>query len=95
MADDSVTVKPVLRRNPRAPSYFSPVIDLRTSDRDLRLLSFVVPPADPDELVPDGEGGFELPIASQCELILPPDTARALMEGLRVQLEALEARLQG
>jgi hypothetical protein len=95
MADERVTVTPVLRRNPRGPVFFSPVVDLRASDRDLRLLSFVVPPADPAEVVPDGQGGYALPIDAQCELVLPVDTARALMEALRQQLEALDARSAG
>lgn len=90
-AEGKVNVKTLLRRNPNGPSYFTPVLDVRISDRDLRLLSFVVPAADADELVPDGEGGYLLPLRSQAELIIPPETARALIDGLTRQLEVLEA----
>ncbi len=84
---DTVTVRPVLKRDPRAPSYFTPVVDIRVTDRDLRLLSFVVPAADADELEPV-EGGFVLPIRAQCELILPPETVEVLIAGLQQQLDA-------
>ena len=97
MADETpttgrVNVKTLLRRNPSGPTFFTPVLDVRVSDRDIRLLSFVVPAVDADELVADGEGNYILPLQSQCELILPPDTAEALMNGLKAQLEVLKAK---
>lgn len=88
VAGDTVTVRPVLKRDPRAPSYFTPVVDIRVTDRDIRLLSFVVPAADADELEAV-DGGFILPIRSQCELILPPETVEVLIQGLQQQLAAL------
>lgn len=100
MADETpaagrVNVKTLLRRNPTGPTYFTPVLDVRVSDRDIRLLSFVVPAVDADELLADGEGNYVLPLKSQCELILPADTAEALMNGLKQQLEVLKAKQQG
>ncbi|MCO4770081.1 MAG: hypothetical protein KDA24_08640 [Deltaproteobacteria bacterium] len=89
-AQGKVNVKTLLRRNPDGPSYFTPVLDVRVTDRDLRLLSFVVPAADADELVPDGDGNYLLPLRSQCELIIPPETAEALINGLTQQLEVLK-----
>lgn len=83
-----VTVRPVLRRNPAAPQYFTPVIDVRTTDRDLRVMSFVIPAADADEIVVDG-GALTLPIRAQCELILPPAVVPSLIEALRAQYRAL------
>ena len=85
-----INVKTLLRRNPAGPTYFTPVLDVRVSDRDIRLLSFVVPAVDADELVADGEGNWILPLQSQCELILPLDTVEALIEGLTQQLAAIK-----
>ncbi len=91
----AVTVKPVLRRNPRAPVYYTPVVDVRVTDRDVRLLSFVVPPADADEIVLE-DGEYHLPIPSQCELILPAGTVEPLVQALAAAhqrlLEKLEAQ---
>jgi hypothetical protein len=87
-----VNVKTLLRRNPAGPSYFTPVLDVRVTDRDLRILSFVVPAADADELIHDGEGNYLLPLRSQCELIIPPETAEALVQGLTQQLAVLKAQ---
>ena len=89
-ATGKVNVKTLLRRNPEGPSYFTPVLDVRVTDRDLRLLSFIVPAADADELVADGDGNYLLPLRSQCELIIPPETAEALINGLTQQLEVLK-----
>jgi hypothetical protein len=91
-AQGKVNVKTLLRRNPAGPSYFTPVLDVRVTDRDIRLLSFVVPAADADELVSDGEGNFLLPLRSQCELIIPQETAEALIQGLTQQLAVLKAQ---
>jgi hypothetical protein len=85
-----VTVTPLLRRNPLGPVFFSPVVDIRVTDRDLRILSFIVPAADPEELV-QMDDKLVLPIKSQCELVIPEETAEALIRGLTVQLEALRA----
>ncbi len=86
--EGAVSITPVLKRDPRAPSYFSPVVDLRVTNSDLRLLSFVIPAADPDEIVQVGDA-YTLPIPSQCELILPFSTAEALVGALQAQLAAV------
>lgn len=85
-----ISITPVLKRNGKAPIYFTPVVDVRVTQTDLRLLSFVVPAADPDE-IRAVDGGYELPIASQCELIIPPSTAEALIGALQAQLDAWKA----
>ena len=91
----AVTVKPVLRRNPRAPIYYTPVVDIRVTDRDVRVLSFIVPPADADEIVVEG-GEYQLPILSQCELVLPAGTVEPVIQALTAAhqrlLEKLEAQ---
>ena len=89
-----VTVTPLLRRDPRAPVYFTPVVDIRVTDRDVRVLSFVVPAADPEELHVVGDK-LTLPLQSLCELLLPEDTVEALIQGLTAQLAALRARKRG
>ena len=83
-----VTVTPLLRRSPDGPVFFSPVVDIRVTDRDLRILSFIVPAADPEELV-TMDDKLVLPIKSQCELVIPEETAEALIQGLTAQLKAL------
>ncbi len=85
-----ISITPVLRRDGKAPIYFTPVVDVRVTQTDLRLLSFVVPAADPDEIVAT-EDGYQLPISNQCELILPPSTAEALIGALQAQLDAWKA----
>ncbi len=85
-----ISITPVLRRNAKAPVYFTPVVDVRVTQTDLRLLSFVVPAADPDEILAT-DGGYQLPIASQCELIIPPSTAEALIGALQAQLDIWKA----
>ena len=91
----AVTVKPVLRRNARAPIYYTPVVDVRVTDRDVRVLSFIVPPADADEIVVEG-GEYQLPILSQCELVLPAGTVEPVIQALTAAhqrlLEKLEAQ---
>lgn len=86
-----ISISPVLRRNPKGPVYFTPVVDVRVTQTDLRLLSFVVPAADPDEILATDDG-YQLPITSQCELILPPSTAEALIGALQAQLDAWKAQ---
>ena len=86
-AEGPISITPVLRRNGRGPVYFTPVVDVRVTQTDLRLLSFVIPAADPDEIKAT-EDGYQLPILSQCELIIPPSTAEALIGALQAQLDA-------
>lgn len=88
----TMTVRPALRRNPRAPVFFSPIVDVRVTDRDIRMLSFVVPPADPREVVQEGPD-FVLPIQSQAEFVLPLDTAVQLIAALTAQVEGLRKKL--
>lgn len=83
----TMTVRPKLRRNPRAPVFFSPVVDVRITDRDIRLLSFTIPPADAEEVVVQ-DGELTLPIPSQCELVLPLETAAQLIQALSLQYES-------
>jgi len=83
----TITVRPRLRRNPRAPIFYSPIVDVRITDRDIRLLSFTIPPADPEEVqLQDGE--YQLPMLSQCELLIPVETAAQLIQALTLQYEA-------
>ncbi len=84
----TITVTPVLKRNPKAPLYYSPVVDIRYTDNDFRLLSFIIPPADPDELVVGDDGEYVLPVRAQCELLIPPETMGQLIPALQAQYEA-------
>lgn len=83
----TITVRPKLRRNPKAPIFFSPVVDVRITDRDIRLLTFTIPPADADE-VQQVDGDYQLPMLSQCELVLPAETAVQLIQALTAQYQA-------
>lgn len=89
----TITVSPALRRNPKAPIYYSPVVDVRLTDRDLRLLSFIIPPPDPEDVIVK-DGKYVLPILSQCELLVPPDTVEQLIEALRMQYQAFQQKRQ-
>jgi len=61
---------------------------VRMTDRDLRIMSFVIPAADAEDIVEES-GGLTLPIKAQCELILPPEVVPSLVEALRTQYKAL------
>ncbi len=87
----TISVRPVLRRNPAGPLHFSPVVDVRYTDRDFRLLSFIIPPADPEEVVVT-DGRYTLPVQAQCEWVLPPETVVQLIEALQVQLRNFQAQ---
>ena len=87
----TLTLQPVLKRNPRGPIYYSPVVDIRVTDRDLRLLSFVIPPADADE-IEVRDGAYQLPVRSQCELVLPLDTIDGLLDALAQARDSLRER---
>ncbi len=72
------------KRNPDVPVVYSTVIDVRTSQYGLHLLSFVSPAATPDDVVmKDGEETIE--VFAESELLVPLDAAERLIRDLASQ----------
>ena len=86
--DWSVEAKPQFKRNPDAPVFYAPLVDVRATRQDLHLLLYVNPSSDREELVVvDGEP--HLPVESQAEVIVPIDTVEPLLLALAAKYREL------
>lgn len=81
------------RRNPKAPSFYAPLIEVRTTPNAFHLLCYVPPAADAQDLIEE-DGKMVLEVRARNEVILPPETVGPLLHNLAVQYrEFLSQRL--
>ena len=86
--DWSVEAKPLFRRNPEAPVFYAPLVDVRATRQDLHLLLYVNPSSDLEEMV-EVDGQPHLPVESQAEVIVPIDTVEPLLLALAAKYREL------
>ena len=73
-------------RNPENPTIYSPLIDIRTSQHGLHLLTFVPPAAAPaDVMMKNGQPTIE--IRSDAELLVPLDSVERVIRDLCFQFK--------
>ncbi len=94
--ENFVRVKPMLRRDPDAPVFYAPAVEVRTTPSAFHMLLFVPQAADPDEVeVNEDTGEAILKITSTAEVIFPPETVLPLIKTLAEQYRSyIEQRLQ-
>ena len=84
---DASQVQPRFRRDPEVGITYAPLIDVRTSQYGLHLLTFVPPAATPDDLqLQDGQPIIELRASS--EVLVPLSAVERLIRDLSKQLRA-------
>ena len=87
-----VTAEPVFRRNPEAPIFYAPLVDVRTTRQDLHLVLYVPPAAGPHDVYDAGEGPRIL-VESSAEVVVPVDAAEQLIVALTSQYRQLMQNL--
>jgi len=87
----SIHVRPLFQRNPEAPLFYAPFVDVRNTPHGIHLLLFLPPAADPEEVV-ERDGEHRLPVSSSAEVILPPEAVEPLIIGLAQQYRAFLTR---
>lgn len=82
----SVTVRPLLLRNPELPLIYAPLHEVRASPHGLHLLTYVNPAADPQEII-EQEGELRLPLHANAEILFPIESVESLIYALTDQFK--------
>jgi hypothetical protein len=78
---------PHFRRNPDAPFRYSPMIDVRSGQGGLHLLSFVAPASAPPDVRWEGDEPH-IDVWSQAELMVPLESVERLIRDLATRFKA-------